>query len=555
MQTQPDYLSVPRRALDIEDYIDILRRHWMWIMGPAFAGLVIGVVVAFLWPDTYVSYAVMRITPASVPDRLVPTNFQADLRERLQTMHQDVTSRQRLIEMIKKYNLYAKQQEKQPIEDIVEEMSRRIRIIPTATGAGTGGGAKGPSSAFRIEFAYVNRMDAKRVVEEIVSGFTTQNVISRREKSRQVSDFLNDELKAAKDDLDRIEGEITQFKLRNAGSLPEELNANLQMQHGIQLSLQGTTDLLNRLQQDKLILETQVQNLKNQLETVETTSLVAQEGYKGNERLMLLERQVSALENKISAMKQIYRPQHPDLIAAITQLETLRNERDALARLEEKERQELKSKEPRRVMDAAALARRQELEAQIRSTQVRIHTIEMDMKERMNQQQKLQSKLNELSARISAGPLRQTEYVKLMRDYNLAKAKYDDLNLKKSASETANRLEDRSAGENLEVLDPASLPVKPTEPNRWLIVGAALAIGLILGLFLAGARELKDTTMKGLKDVRAYSNMNILSSIPLLENALLVRRKRRLTWLAWSSAMILGVVAMSGSVYYYYMGR
>jgi succinoglycan biosynthesis transport protein ExoP len=555
MQTQPDYLSVPRRALDIEDYIDILRRHWMWIVGPAFAGLVIGVVVAFLWPDTYVSYAVMRITPASVPDRLVPTNFQADLRERLQTMHQDVTSRQRLIEMIKKYNLYAKEQEKQPLEDIVEGMSRRIRIIPTGTATGTGGGARGAGSAFRIEFAYNNRLDAKRVVEEIVSGFTTQNVISRREKSRQVSDFLSDELKAAKADLDRIEAEITQFKLRNAGSLPEEMTANLQMQQGIQVSLQGTTDLLNRLQQDKLILETQVQNLKNQLETIDTTTLAAQEEYQANERLMTLERQVSALANKIAAMKQIYRPQHPDLIAAITQLETLQNERDALARLEEKQRLELRKREPRRIMDAAALARRQELEAQIRSTQVRIHTIEMDMKERMNQQQRLQNKLNELSARIGAGPLRQTEYVKLMRDYNLAKAKYDDLNMKKSASETANRLEDRSAGENLEVLDPASLPVKPTEPNRWLIVGAALATGLILGLFLAGARELKDTTMKGLKDVRAYSNMNILSSIPLLENALLVRRKRRLTWLAWSSAMILGVVAMSGSIYYYYVRR
>ena len=80
-------------------------------------------------------------------------------------------------------------------------------------------------------------------------------------------------------------------------------------------------------------------------------------------------------------------------------------------------------------------------------------------------------------------------------------------------------------------------------------------IGLMLGMFLAGAQEVKDSTMKGLKDVRAYSNLNILSSIPLLENALLVRRKRRLAWLAWSSALIVGIVVMSSSVYYYYWGR
>ena len=69
---------------------------------------------------------------------------------------------------------------------------------------------------------------------------------------------------------------------------------------------------------------------------------------------------------------------------------------------------------------------------------------------------------------------------------------------------------------------------------------------------LAGAREMKNTSLKNLKDVRAYTNLPVLSSIPLLENALLVRRKRRLSWLAWSSAVIVGSIAMSVAAYYYY---
>ena len=75
------------------------------------------------------------------------------------------------------------------------------------------------------------------------------------------------------------------------------------------------------------------------------------------------------------------------------------------------------------------------------------------------------------------------------------------------------------------------------------------------GLVLAGAKEMKDTSLKNLKDVRAYTNLAVLSSIPLLENALLIRRKRRLLWLAWSSAIIIGSIAMSGSAYYYYFGH
>ena len=72
---------------------------------------------------------------------------------------------------------------------------------------------------------------------------------------------------------------------------------------------------------------------------------------------------------------------------------------------------------------------------------------------------------------------------------------------------------------------------------------------------MAGIKEVKDASLKNLKDVRAYTNLPVLSSIPLLENALLVRRKRRLFWLAWSSGIIVGTIAMSGSMYYYFFGR
>jgi len=65
---------------------------------------------------------------------------------------------------------------------------------------------------------------------------------------------------------------------------------------------------------------------------------------------------------------------------------------------------------------------------------------------------------------------------------------------------------------------------------------------------------MKDTSLKNVKDARTYTNLPVLSSIPLLENALLIRRKRRLLWLAWSSAIVIGAVAMSGSAYRYYFG-
>ena len=85
-----------------------------------------------------------------------------------------------------------------------------------------------------------------------------------------------------------------------------------------------------------------------------------------------------------------------------------------------------------------------------------------------------------------------------------------------------------------------------------MIVGAGTALSFILGLALAGVQEAKDTSLKNLKDVRAYTNLPVLSSIPLLENTMLVRRKRRIAYLAWSAAVIVGMLAVSASLYYHY---
>jgi len=88
-----------------------------------------------------------------------------------------------------------------------------------------------------------------------------------------------------------------------------------------------------------------------------------------------------------------------------------------------------------------------------------------------------------------------------------------------------------------------------------LIIAIGAGVGLLLGLVIAGAREMKDTSLKNLKDVRAYTQMAILGSIPLLENDFVVRRRRRLAWLGWTTACLAAVVVISGSVVYYYVTK
>jgi capsular polysaccharide biosynthesis protein len=177
------------------------------------------------------------------------------------------------------------------------------------------------------------------------------------------------------------------------------------------------------------------------------------------------------------------------------------------------------------------------------------------MDEKLKQIQALTVTIGNYTAKVEGSPQLEGQYVALTRDLALAKQSYEDMHRKSELSETAKDLEEHRGGENLGVLDPASLPEAPSEPNRpqWAAMGAGM--GLMLGIVLAGAKEMKNTSLKNLKDVRAYTNLPVLSSIPLLENALLVRRKRRLLWLAWTSAIIFGSIAMSAAAYYYYYGH
>src|SRR6266705_3022529 len=311
MQSQPDYLSVPRRALDVEDYVDILRRHWTWIIGPTFAGLVIAVVVAFLWPDTYLSYAVMRIMPSQVSDRIVPTNFNLHMQDRLATMQQDVTSRSKLIDMIKKFNLYPSEQAKRPLEDIVEDMRLSIKIDPVESGRTQ---QKSLGSAFRIAYQYLNKNDAQKVVQEMVNSFMSQNVIDRRAKSRITTEFLSEEVKGAKASLDSIENELIAFKQRNAGKLPEELQSNLQMQNSYQQQLSAVQEVLNRNQQDKMMLETSLQNLKSQLNNTqvaeEEAAVLKPKTEAKSDRLEEAEKRVAEAEAILAAMREQLKPEH-----------------------------------------------------------------------------------------------------------------------------------------------------------------------------------------------------------------------------------------------------
>lgn len=65
-----------------------------------------------------------------------------------------------------------------------------------------------------------------------------------------------------------------------------------------------------------------------------------------------------------------------------------------------------------------------------------------------------------------------------------------------------------------DITQPAEEPPQPYQPRPLLYVGAAALFGLVLGLLLAIAVELLDTTLKTPSEVSQYLGMNTLGVIP-----------------------------------------
>jgi len=550
MEATQDLLTIPRRALDVEDYIDVVRRHKGWIAGPAFAAIVIAVVGAFLWPDTYQSEATVQVVPPQVPERYVQSNVNSEMSQRINQMAQSVQSRANLVTIITTDNLYKADLQRMPLEDVLEDMRRAIRISPVVSmqqGAG-----RGPISAFRVSFQYSNRFMAQKATADLVRGFIDENIRSLQMSSTATTEFLKDQYENATKNLQELDHRLTQFRIQNAGKLPDQLQGNLTTLRTLEQQLSGTNESISRIGQEKLLLESQIRIYKDQLTTLtqppEDSPAAAQAK---SERLIQLERQISAGEGQLARLRERYRDTYPDVQAAEAQLNMLKRNRDAIIKddAEKKPSAVVKRLRPEQVQGG------RQLEASIQGLQSQIQAKDLELERRTVSQQKLIDQINQYNGRIQSSPLMESAYAQLMRDYGLAKSRYDELNAKKSQSEIATNLENRGQGERLQLLDPASLPETPIKPKRPIIVGAGVGLGLLLGIFVAGGRELKDSSLKSLKDARAYTNLPVLGTVPLLENDLVVRRKRRLVWLSWSAASLAGIAAMAGSVYYYYAGK
>lgn len=559
VQEQPG--PATRRVLDFEDYLDILRRHRSWIIGPAFLGIVAGVVIAFLWPDTFEASGQMRVVPPRVPQRLVASNMSEEMSQRVNAIYQGIVSRTNLSNLITNHNLYPDKRKRLPMDDVVDDMRKDIVISPLKN-MSTGTTGRNNIFAFTVAYSYSDRRLATKVCSDLISKFLEESVSSRSSQSQETTMFFKEEAEAAKQALDELDSKIAAFKSSNSGVLPEEANSLMMSVSAVESSISNLNMSISRASGEKIQLESQLRFLRDQLASLQpapaaagsTEAAAAPPPVVHDEHLTQLEREVNRLESGLSALRESYKETHPDVQRTIALLAAKKKERDQYEA-------KLASMKPvegtARASGASNSARNlpREIQGRIAALQAAVQAKDMEIEDLNHQLESARSRSKNLQGKVEASPLARSGYVALMRDREGAALHYEDLQKRLQESTMATDLETRRQGETLEVLEQPVIPIEPNAPKRPLIIAISAITGLMLGIGLAFGRELRDMSLKSLKDVRAYTRLTVLGSIPLLENDFVVRRRRRMAWLGWSASFLVGVLLMSGAVIYYYTAK
>ena len=512
----------------VDEYAAIIGRRKWWILGPLFFGWLLVFVSAWVLPTTYTSESIILVEEQKVPKSFVEPNVQVDLMERVQAMTQQVLSRTRLLNLIQTLKLYP-HYEASP-DDQVKEMRQDIKLELVQAPA-TAGKNAGELVAFKIDYDAPTPAIAQQVNARLAGFFIDENVRASQEQSENTTLFLDSQTRAAAQSLADIESKVHEFEAQHEGSLPQELPSNIQILSGYQAQLQAALGARERALQQ----QTYLNSLLNQYQTMGTDNLAGAPPS--------LDQQMESARAQLAYMRAKYTDDHPDIKAMkdnIARLEKLKKDMDA----EAKDNLDANAATSAQI---SALTPLMQVQSQLKANKMEIQSSEQKA-------QQLQDQVQLYEKRIAETPSVQAAMEGLMRDYDATKTGYSALLEKKGTSALATSLQRNQQGEQFRIIDPPSLPDKPSFPDRFKFSLAGLAVGLIFAVAFGAGTEFVDDRIRSEQDLVEATTLPVLVEIPPLPTEKEIRRARWTPWIAAAAALLIAILIPLGMVYAYYWG-
>jgi succinoglycan biosynthesis transport protein ExoP len=508
----------------------VLRRRWQFLL-PFFCGWAVVWGVSWLIPSTYRSGTLILVEQPSVPEKYVVSNIDTDIQHQLDSITQQILSRTRLLRIIDSLNLYPEERQKESADDLVEKMSKDIEIELSH-------GDDRKLSAFNIYYANRDPKMAQAATAELANLFITENLEQRQERSENTTKFLEDQLAQARAKLEAQEAKLRVFKDQHLGELPTQTQSNLQILAGLQNQVQANEDSLNRAKQQNTYLE----SLINQYRASDSGKKPVEASPVG---LAEIDKQLDQLKAQLADLTSHYTEKHPDVRKTREQIARTEQMRERIV-ADMNSRANISNTPATAPLSDPKAASILELESQLKANRLEIANREEEIKDE-------QSKINQYQARLNMAPVMEQRFADITRDYDQSKTDYESLLAKKNQSEMSTDLEKTQQGERFRMLDPPNLPVRPYKPNRLLLCGAGLAVGLVLGGGFAFGQEKLSGKIYSEREIKKLVPFEVIAEIPPIESQREQSFHRRGAWIAGVAAVvIMGLILFGSAVTYLY---
>lgn len=521
----------------LDEYFRLgVRRRW-WLLLPTCVVALASIGGSLILPDIYRSETVILVEQQKVPEHYVISNVSAELRDRLQTMSQQILSRTRLLRIIEEFDLYAGERQGLVPEELVELMRAHIGLELLE-----GDSRRSELNAFKISFSAQNPRVAQQVTNQLTSLFIEENLKAREQQSLGTTNFLEAQLESARQELQEQEKRLGEFKRRHLGELPEQQAGNLQVMGGLQMQLQQTMGALNRARERRIYLE----SLQAQYRSLAEAG-GALPGSPALPASVVAENELARLRSERAALLARYTSQHPDIRKIDQEIAQAKALLADLASTENVSEGEQPEEKPPSVTNPQAVTAIAQVQSQLEANQAEIdHLLEAE--------KRMKAEIRRYERRLNLTPMREQQLADVVRDYNLSKQNYGELLKKKLESELATNMERRQQGEQFRILDPPSLPAKPSRPNRLRInlVGGVLGFGLAVGLaFLV---EVRDRSLYSEEDLGRLVPRPLVLGVPELFTPAEERRRSWKRWVEWIGGSVLVLAVVAGELFIYWRG-
>ncbi len=495
----------------IAPYVDILYRHRLAFISTLTVGIILTILAVILLPNVYVSSTLVTIEPQQVPAQYVSGASTGHIQDRLKILSEKALSRTRLEAIINELNLYPhRRADHASLAQLVNYMRGHVGLVVTKEEDHASGGS------FELSFEYDDPVLAQKVTTKLASGFIQEDRQNRMEQAAATTAFLDDRLSSSRARLEQKAKEIREFKDRYQGSLPQDLQVNMQTLSSLQGRLQSANEAEVAIDERRAQIDREFADSRSA--TVTSGS--------GHTSAISPEARLASMEAELVELKSRYSDKYPDVVSLKAEI----------AALKERLNQAHSSKggdDALAQYDASFRNARDQIQVE----QGRLNAEVADV----NQQIAIYQK------RIADTPAHQQEFDRLNRDYTVLNNEYHSLLNKRLAAQSAESLEEHNQGERFRVVDEANLPRNPERPDKTAVAVGGLALSLFGALGLVFGLYFTDTSFKDSDEVISECGVRVAVAIPQLDELSQEQQMHNL-WLraaAFSSlAVLIGASAI-----------